>query len=193
MAALRTFWVAALLLLSGCWIGDELYRPQDARPVLAPGDYTLRGETPGMVDSGTVRISILPDGTTRATPVSEGGSEDPGDAFAFGLAPLDEEARLAVIWVTAMEGQPLAGDARLYGVLRREGDGSHSFFFPTCEGETAAAAQRAGAEVMEGGPQGGCYFRNRAQLETALRAVAPTLREGFRLTPLLPPAGGRAN
>lgn len=177
---------AALLLLAGCWIGEELYRPEDARPVLAAGDYRLKGDAPGMVDSGTVRISMEADGTTRAVPVGEDGREDAGDAFAFGLAPLDDEARLAAVWVTAMEGQPLDRDARLYGLLRRNGDGSHSLFFPPCEGESAAAARAAGAEVMEGSDRGACVFQSRAQLEAALRAVEPSLRNGIELTPIAP-------
>ena len=181
----RAPWLAAaLLLLSGCWIGEEFYRPGDARPVLAPGDYRVESPASGMIDSGVVRISMAPDGTTRATPVGDDGSEDPGDAFAFGLAPLDEEARLAAVWVTEMEGQPLDRDVRLYGLLRRENGGSHTLFFPTCEGEGAEAARGAGAEVAEGSDRGACMFRNREQLEAALRAVEPNLRDGIGLVPV---------
>ena len=185
MLSARTFLIAAVLLLaSSCWIGEELYRPEDARPVLAAGNYRLAGEAPGMIDSGTVRISIAPDGTTRAVPFGEDGREDTGDAMAFGLAPIDDEPRLAALWVTAMDGQPLDRDVRLYGLLRRNGDGSHSLFFPTCEGQGADAARAAGAEVTDRSDRGACVFHSRAQLEAALRAIESNLRDGFTLTPI---------
>jgi hypothetical protein len=184
---------AALLLLSGCWIGDNFYQISESRPVLSVGDYRLKGDRAGMVDSGTVRVSHQPDGTTRFVPVSEDGTTDDGDAFVLGLAPLDGGSALAVTWVIAMEGQPTGPDMRLYGVLRRNGDGSHGLFFPTCEGEGLAAARTAGAEVIEGSDRPACRFHSRAELEAGLRAMAPDLGGGFRLTPLLQPGAGSSN
>lgn len=186
-------WVAATLLLSACWIGDNFYQPSEARHVLAAGDYRLRGDSAGMIDSGSVRVSHLPDGTTRFAPISDNGTTDQGDAFALGFTPLGGSEAMAVAWVTAMEGEPTNPDMRLYGVLRRNDDGSHSLFFPTCEDEGLAAARAAGAEVTEGSDRPACRFDSRSELEAALRAMARHLDNGFRLTPLLPPAGGSAS
>ncbi|HEX8641070.1 MAG TPA: hypothetical protein VF704_07915 [Allosphingosinicella sp.] len=190
---LAVLWAAAALLLSGCWIGDNFYQLSESRHVLPAGDYRLRGDSAGMLDSGAVRVSHLPDGTTRLVPISENGTTDEGDAFALGLAALGGSEALAVAWVTAMEEQATNPDMRLYGVLRRNADGSHSLLFPTCEGEGLTAARAAGAEVVGGPDRPGCRFPSRAALEAALRAMAPQLDSGFRLTPLLPPAGGSAS
>ena len=171
------------LLLSGCWVGADFYARTDLRQPLAAGDYRATELAKGATDDGRIRIAHRPDGYITATPIDARGVEDRGDASTAGLAPLDDEGRLFVVWQLMRE--PGEGpNERIYSLLRREASGDFTLLFPRCEGRDAEAARAAGATVDPADAQGICHFAGRPQLEAALRAAEPHMLPIMRLTPL---------
>jgi hypothetical protein len=155
--------VIAVLLLSGCWEGDDLYSAADARPAIPPGPYGLvsdDGEPPI-----AVRVSVLPSGMTRLT--AGGETED------FPMAPLDAEGRMIVHWLEPRGAETDADALELYLLIERRPGGEYAFYMPRCEGEEAAIARAAGAGVRLSSNVAVCRFPDRASLESALRRLRP--------------------
>lgn len=153
------------LLLSGCWIGTNLYLPVDARAVVTPGTY--RWTTPSG-EAGVAKVSIAANGMTSI--------DVDGDVSLIGLAPLDAQAQTFVSWSTEE-------DTQFYELAVRQPDASVILYTPSCEGEQAETARTAGA-MIERGMLSTCRFASRASLESAMRRIKPSPnQEAIRFIP----------
>jgi hypothetical protein len=179
-------WLAslALLVLTGCWYGGDFYTAADVRPGLPAGRYTVVPLADRSDEMGAAIVTQRPDGFTEILPVNRDGREDRGDTATFGLVPIDEDGRLHAAWIVAPDEAARSGaeGVRPYGLLRHNADGSFDLMTITCAGPAQAAARQAGAQMPDGS-RPYCRFQSRQSLEAALRAIAPSLDDGFRFRP----------
>jgi hypothetical protein len=158
---MRRFILLAFLLLAGCWTGEGLYSNSDAHQPIPAGAY--RATNP----DGQVRVetvTLLPDGMTRI-----GDNEGKG---VYGFAPLDHDNRRFVAWYQAENAGP-EDHGQLYLLLERRSDDEFLMEFPSCDGEAADVARRAGATVKTGSVAE-CQFPTKAAVEGALRQLPMT-------------------
>jgi len=153
----------ACLLLAGCWYGNSLYAPSDAKPVIAPGVYraTTEGETERIY-----RVSILANGMTQF--------DGNGKKETYGFAPLGPASGTYVLWLPVKDedksSNDQAGEFQIYLLMVRVRDGEYRVYAPECKDAAAEIARKAGA-VIETGSSAACRFDTRAQLEKALRML----------------------
>jgi hypothetical protein len=158
-AARLFFAFAAILFLSGCWLGDALYTEADARPGIVPGRY--RVITPDGA-AKVMLVSLRADGMTRIDL-----EDEPGNPSFFGFAPLDAAAGTYVAWWSP----PRSRNQLAYALVRRESGGVYVALLPRCL-ETQAIVTAAGGTVRPGASAPTCSFPNRESLAAALRALA---------------------
>ena len=151
------------MLLSGCWLGDNLFAPADAQSIVPPGRYRMSG-TPGSAP-GIVSIIQLPNGMMRL----QGDDEPGGNDITFGVTPFPGRPGLFITWV---EGE--SRTEGFYGVLRRETGGGFAYYMPSCH-RTQELVRAAGGQPTGDGGTPSCRFPNRAALETALRRFSDGL------------------
>src|SRR5207253_6944727 len=89
----------ACLTLAGCWYGNSLYAPSDAKPVVAPGVY--RAPTEGETQR-VYRVSILPNGMTQF----DGGDKKE----TYGFAPLGTASGAYVLWLPVKDEDKSTSD-----------------------------------------------------------------------------------
>jgi hypothetical protein len=155
---MRRLILLAALLLSGCWVGDGLYRSSDARQPIAAGIYRMtNGEDRIQIE----KVSLLPDGLTQI------GDGD-GKGF-YGFAPLDDQNKRFVVWFRKDE-ETSEDRGQVYMLMERRSAGEFALYLPECKGELAEIARKAGAKIEESAADT-CEFPTRASLETAMRQV----------------------
>ena len=155
---MRVLVLLAALLLTGCWAGDGLYSSSDARQPIAAGTYQATNP------DGQTRLEnvvLLANGMTRI-----GDTDGKG---LYGFAPLDGENRRFVAWYHEDSGNS-EDRAQLYLLLERRSKDEFVMYMPTCDGEDAAVATKAGASV-EKGSVNTCTFPTRASVENAMRQI----------------------
>jgi len=162
---------AFALLLSGCWMGSNLYSASDARPAMPPGLYRLEGIES---ENPTGRVLNLPNGMTQFG--------DGDERLLIGFVPLDAEGRIFASWVPDHAVDRAAEPVVIFNLVERLGDDVYIFYLPTCDGEDREIARAAGAVVELGPSVTTCTFDSRASLEDALRRLRPRPeREYMRL------------
>src|SRR5436190_15826874 len=155
---MRFLLLVALLLLSGCWVGDGLYSSGDARQPIPAGIYRM---TNGDEMNRVEKVTLLPGGLTEI------GDGD-GKGF-YGFAPLDKENRRFVTWFRKDEETP-EDRGQLYMLLERRSADEFVLYLPECKDELADIARKAGAKIEQGSADT-CEFPTRASLESAMRQV----------------------
>jgi hypothetical protein len=149
----------ASIFLAGCWYGNSLYTPSDAKPVVRPGIYraTAEGET-----DRVYRVSMLSNGMTQF----DGGEKKE----IYGFAPLSSGSGTYVLWIPMKDEDKAAsnepGEFQLYLLMVRLRDGEYRVYAPECKEAAAEIARKAGAAI-EAGTSPACRFDTRAQLEKA--------------------------
>jgi hypothetical protein len=151
--------ILSAFLLIGCWSGEALYSDADAVPALEPGVYEMTaGE-----EHQSVTVSILPTGVTQF--------EDKGGKASYGFFPLGQGSRRT--FVAWYKGEDESGSReQFYSLVERQPDGVIIFYQPTCDGDEAAIARAAGAQIQNGMVPT-CRFPSRVSLESAMRQLRP--------------------
>lgn len=157
----RLFLVFACLGLTGCWYGDRLYTPSDAKAAIRPGVYraTIENER-----DKVYRVSIETNGMTKLD-----GGETPD---LMGFSPLDAAGRTFVAWLPLKDKDTSdeRGELQIYMLMVRVSADEYRFYPPECKGAAAGLAQKNGATV-ESGTSPACRFSSRADVERALRLL----------------------
>ena len=157
----RLLLILACLGLTGCWYGDRLYTPSDAKPVMRPGVYraTIEDEP-----TKVYRVSIEADGMTRLD-----GGESPD---LMGFSPLDPQNGTYVAWLPLKDKDKSdeRGELQIYLLVVRVGTDEYRFYPPECKDAAAELAKKNGATI-EDGTSPACRFSKRADIEKALRLL----------------------
>ena len=157
----RLFLVFAGLGLTGCWYGDRLYTPSDAKAAIRPGVYraTIENER-----DKVYRVSIETNGMTKLD-----GGETPD---LMGFSPLDPRRGTYVAWLPLRDKDTSdeRGELQIYLLMMRVGPDEYRFYPPECKDAAAEIARKNGATVEEG-TSPACRFTSRADVEKALRQL----------------------
>lgn len=156
---MRMLLALACLLLGGCWTGEVLFSPADARQIVAPGLYE---QTDGNGVQKQVRVTHRPDGMTHIEYTGESG-EAP---LLFGFVPFEGSGDSFLAWSVPAD---LPTSTVVYGLFRHESDGSFVFLSPPCTEESGAdrIVRPDASPGVEGVPS--CEFRSRDRLIAAMR------------------------
>jgi hypothetical protein len=165
------------LLLSGCWLGGDLFGPADAQHLVPPGLY--RGMT-AVEDRApaTFRVTSLPDGMTNLQ--SEDGG---GTGITMGIRPLPGKPGLFMTWLERPDGR----DAD-FALLRPEADGTFTLYAPACN-LTLDILQVVGVAPGMDGALPSCVFSDRAAVEAALRLFSDRMERQRPLRVMRLPSG----
>ena len=143
--------------LTGCWYGERLYTPSDARPAIPPGVYraTIENEK-----DKVYRVSIEANGMTKLD-----GGESP-DLLGFSL--LDPARGTYVAWLPLKDKSDERSEIQIYLLMVRTAPDEYRFYPPECKDAAADLARKNGA-TAESGTDPACRFDKRADVERALR------------------------
>jgi len=157
----RLFLVFAGLGLTGCWYGDRLYTPSDAKAAIRPGVYraTIENER-----DKVYRVSIETNGMTKLD-----GGETPD---LMGFSPLDTAGSKFVAWLPLKDKDTSdeRGELQIYMLMVRVSVDEYRFYPPECKDAAAEIARKNGATVEEG-TSPACRFTSRADVEKSLRQL----------------------
>ena len=155
------------LVLTGCWVGRDLYSAIGARPAIPAGVYRATGgDTPARI----YRVSMLPDGMTQ---FDSGEKKE-----VYGFAALGPGTFVG--WVQIEDAATGDDPNQLYGLVLRQADGLFMIYAPECKNEQAEIARKNGATI-ESGSSPACRFATRAALEAAMRQMSHVTADALRL------------